>query len=154
MRAPAGAWAPGAVWCFDVDGTLVDSHTGTSLRPGAVDLLTGLAALGCRLVLWSAGGADHARARAVDHGVDHLFAQVADKGDRDVLGHYRLARPAGGPGGPVVYVDDRPEDLPGEEVVVAVSPYLVHDPHDTGLVRGLAAIGVPWPASSGRPSAP
>ena len=33
----------GLVWAFDVDGCLVDSLTGTSLRPGALEVLAGSA---------------------------------------------------------------------------------------------------------------
>ena len=44
------------VWVFDVDGCLVDSLTGTSLRPGAATLLAGLRARGRTVIVWSAGG--------------------------------------------------------------------------------------------------
>ena len=62
---PVAADALAAVdcWVFDVDGCLVDSLTGTSLRPGARELLAHLGR--DRLViLWSAGGDGYARSRA------------------------------------------------------------------------------------------
>ena len=51
-----------AVWVLDVDGTIVDSLTGTSLRPGSAELLASLREVGVRTILWSAGGADYALA--------------------------------------------------------------------------------------------
>ena len=62
------------VWAFDVDGCLVDSLSGSSLRPLADDVLTALHAAGATLVLWSAGGQAHARAMATRHGFAHLLA--------------------------------------------------------------------------------
>ena len=44
------------VWAFDVDACLVDSITGTSLRPLARPVLESLRAQGATVVLWSAGG--------------------------------------------------------------------------------------------------
>ncbi len=64
-RSADSAFEPGLVdvcWVFDVDGCLVDSLTGTSLRPGAQDIVMRLAAQG-RVLLWSAGGEGYARAR-------------------------------------------------------------------------------------------
>jgi long-chain acyl-CoA synthetase len=125
-------------WAFDVDGTLVDSLTGTSLRPGTPELLSALRGDGCRIVWWSAGGADHARARAEALGVVELVDAFHDKGRRDDEGRFiaeQLTR-----GGSVVFVDDRPEDVPLGSAVLAVSPYLAENPHDRGLARALEAI--------------
>jgi hypothetical protein len=47
---------------FDVEGCLVDSLTGSSLRPGARQLLEHLAERGSVVVLWRAGGDTYARA--------------------------------------------------------------------------------------------
>jgi long-chain acyl-CoA synthetase len=124
-------------WVFDLDGTLVDSHTGTSLRPGAIELLDRLRTDGCRVLLWSAGGAEYARRRAVQHDIVTRFDGFFDKLERDAEGRYIptfLADPAR-----ATFVDDRPDDMPSVATVVAVSPYLAPDPHDAGLARALAA---------------
>jgi long-chain acyl-CoA synthetase len=121
-------------WVFDVDGCLIDSLTGTSLRPGAHDLFEPLARRGRHIILWSAGGDAYARARAEEFGVDHLVDGFFAKEGRDVNSRYLTAQL------PLhdhhaVFVDDRPEDLARDlDVdVLAVSPYLSHDPHDHGL---------------------
>ena len=119
-------------WVFDIDGCLVDSLTGTSLRPGAVELLTQLRSLGDVVVAWSAGGEDYARSRLEQRSIAHLVDAFHAKVTRDVNGSY-LADHVGG--GILVFVDDRPEDLTSHDVVVHVSPYLGHNPHDRGLRR-------------------
>lgn len=124
-------------WVFDVDGTILDSLTGSSLRPGVQEVLARLRADGCRVLLWSAAGADYARSRAAQHGVEHLFDGFHDKAVRDEAGRYVatfLDAPLA-----ATYVDDRPEDMPAGATVVAVSPYLADDPFDRGLARGLLA---------------
>jgi phosphoglycolate phosphatase-like HAD superfamily hydrolase len=129
------------VWVFDLDGCIVDSHTGTSLRPGALELLDRLRSAGARIVLWSAGGADYARRRADEHGVTSRFDAFHDKDGRDPAGRYRTdhflvdhRR--------VVFVDDRPEDMPEDAEVIAVSPYLGQNPHDRGLAGARARAGL------------
>jgi long-chain acyl-CoA synthetase len=119
-------------WVFDVDGTVIDSLTGSSLRPRTVDLLTHLRTLGCQTVLWSAGGAAYAGERAGQHGVDHLVDAFQDKDGRDEAGRYLVHRFLPALDG-VVFVDDRPEDMPAGAEVVSVSPYISPDPHDRGL---------------------
>jgi long-chain acyl-CoA synthetase len=143
------------VWVFDVDGCLVDSLTGTSLRPDAVDLLSYLRRRGCAIHLWSAGGADYARTRATRHGIQHHFTGFHDKARRDTDGRYvpeflqepdQEVKGAGGAGDRAgdgvapgaVFVDDRPEDMPLGAEVVAVSPYIAANPHDRGLQPALA----------------
>jgi long-chain acyl-CoA synthetase len=128
------------LWVFDVDGCLVDSLTGTSLRPGAVELVTHLRRRGCSVLLWSAGGAEYARQRAAEHGVASLFDGFHGKEVRDQTGRYI-------PGfvvdlGTTVFVDDRPEDMPLGANVVAVAPYLVDDRHDRGLAPAAARAGL------------
>lgn len=121
---------------FDVDGCLVDSLTGASLRPDAEDLLAHLRRRGCTVHLWSAGGADYARARATRHGIEHHFAGFHDKARRDHNGRYVpefLEKTDG-----AVFVDDRPEDMPVGAEVVGVSPYIAAHPHDRGLHPALA----------------
>jgi hypothetical protein len=120
-------------WVFDVDGCLVDSLTGTSLRPGAREILEHIAGQ-TRVYLWSAGGGDYARDRAAQFGVDHLVSGYFSKEGRDANGCYltthlpvRL--------GTAVFVDDRPEDLAAQLAVLTVSPYLAEDRHDRGLER-------------------
>jgi len=118
-------------WVFDVDGCLIDSLTGTSLRPGARELLDSLAGRAI-VLLWSAGGDTYARARAEQFQMDHLVSGYFSKEGRDAEGRYLTAHLPLGPGR-VVFVDDRPEDLDEELDVLAVSPYLSDDPHDRGL---------------------
>jgi long-chain acyl-CoA synthetase len=118
-------------WVFDVDGCLVDSLTGTSLRPGARDIVTHLAAQ-ARVLLWSAGGGDYARARAVQFGIAEYFNGFYPKDGRDEAGHYSTSHLPTAPGRSV-FVDDRPEDLAESLEVLVVSPYLADDPHDRGL---------------------
>lgn len=135
-------------WVFDVDGTVIDSLTGSSLRPLAPELLAHLADRRCRRLLWSAGGAAYAQERAAQHGVAHLFDAFVDKEGRDGDGRYRVDRFLDGLDW-VVFVDDRPEDLPVGADAVAVSPYLAPDPHDRGLRPALLWAGAalpPWGA--------
>jgi FMN phosphatase YigB (HAD superfamily) len=120
------------LWVFDVDGCLIDSLSGTALRPGAAELLAELGERGCEVHLWSAGGADYARQRARAHGIDRLVRCFHDKAERDGDGRYvphaittDLAE--------AVFVDDRPEDLPIGATVLAVFPYLAENPHDRAL---------------------
>jgi long-chain acyl-CoA synthetase len=122
-------------WVFDVDGCLVDSLSGTSLRPGAREILEHLAGR-TRVFLWSAGGDSYARARAEQFRVDHLLSGYFSKEGRDADGcylttHLPVCR------GSAVFVDDRPEDLAEDVEVLTVSPYLTEDPHDRGL-HGMA----------------
>jgi long-chain acyl-CoA synthetase len=123
-----------ATWVFDVDGCLVDSLTGTSLRPGATALLTELRARGCQVMLWSAGGAEYARQRAAEQQIEALITGFHAKNGRDAAGRY-VTDPAFARLDEVVFVDDRPEDLPVGADIVAVSPYLAVDRHDRGLAK-------------------
>jgi long-chain acyl-CoA synthetase len=133
-------------WVFDVDGCLVDSLTGTSLRPGTRELLDSLAGRS-QVLLWSAGGDTYARARAEQFQVDHLVNGYFTKEGRDAEGHYlTMHLPLGS--GHTVFVDDRPEDLDDRLDVIAVSPYLSDDPHDRGLRAVARRAGLP-PSASG-----
>jgi hypothetical protein len=123
-----------AVWAFDVDGCIVDSLTGASLRPGTVDILERLRAGGHVVVLWSAGGGDYARERAEQHGVAHLIDATYGKQTRGTDGRWSLTDFAE-PHRPSVLVDDRPEDAPQDLEIIAVSPYIAPDMHDRGLRR-------------------
>ena len=118
-------------WVFDVDGCLVDSLTGTSLRPGARELLTHLGR-DSRVNLWSAGGGAYARSRAEQFCLDGHVSGYFPKEGRDAEGRY-LTSHLPVDTGRAVFVDDRPEDLAGDLEVLAVSPYLAEDPHDHGL---------------------
>jgi phosphoglycolate phosphatase-like HAD superfamily hydrolase len=127
------------LWVFDVDGCLIDSLTGRSLRPGAVELLSRLREAGHDVVLWSAGGAGYAQQRAEHHGLtDHVDA-FHGKDDRD--GHRRYLTGAFSDDlATVVFVDDRPEDMPFGATVISVSPYISHNPHDGALREVLAKV--------------
>jgi long-chain acyl-CoA synthetase len=130
-----------ATWVFDVDGCLVDSLTGTSLRPGTAELLEHLRNRGCTLLLWSAGGAAYARRRAEEHGVSAFFDGFHDKEGRDAAGRF-VTHGLGVDLDSVVFVDDRPEDMPLGAEVVAVAPYLVDNPHDRGLAAAADRAGL------------
>jgi long-chain acyl-CoA synthetase len=131
-RPTGGETSPAAdCWVFDVDGCLIDSLTGTSLRPGARELLDSLAGR-ATVLLWSAGGDAYARARATQFQVAHLVNGYFSKEGRDAEGRYLTTHLPLGPGR-VVFVDDRPEDLAEGLEIMAVSPYLSDDPHDRGL---------------------
>jgi hypothetical protein len=131
-RSDAASASGATSWVFDVDGTLVDSLTGTSLRPGARNLLASLAAHGDRVLLWSAGGHGYAAQRASQFEVESLVNDFFAKEGRDESGFYLTSHLVLGPE-PAVFVDDRPEDLSPGLTVIAVPPYLVDDPHDRGL---------------------
>ena len=132
--APPAPPSPAAAdcWVFDVDGCLIDSLTGTSLRPGARAVLEHLA----RVAGASSSGAPEAT-RTPGPGPSSsvwIASSVATSPSRIAT--------AGAPSGPVispstgsraVFVDDRPEDLGHDLDVLAVSPYLSDDPHDRGL---------------------
>src|SRR5579871_4020656 len=122
------------IWVFDVDATLFDSHTGTSLRPGTVALLEHLRGRGDVVFLWSAGGSAYARTRAEAVGVGQFFEAFLDKDARDASGRIPPVR-VDASVARVIYVDDSPEDLPVDVEVITVSPYLVANPHDRGLVE-------------------
>lgn len=127
------------VWAFDVDGCLVDSITGTSLRPLARPVLEHLRARGSTVVLWSAGGGDYARRKAEAVGIEDLVHAFYDKDERGDDGRYLVAHLAE-EHRPDVCVDDRPEDLPTHVDPVGVSPYLAPNPHDLGLADLLERI--------------
>ena len=138
QRGHAGESAPGpavrsgaTAWVFDLDGCLIDSLTGTSLRPGALELLEHLGRCN-RVVFWSAGGDDYAKERAEQFGVDGYVSAYFSKAGRDDLGSYRTSHLTLD-ASRAVFVDDRPEDLAIDLDVLAVSPYLAPDPHDRGL---------------------
>jgi hypothetical protein len=128
-------------WVFDVDGCLIDSITGTSLRPGTRVLLEHLRSTRCTLLLWSAGGAEYARARAAQQAIDELFHGFHSKEGRDEHGRYSTVALQVSHAS-TVFVDDRPEDLPIDADVVAVSPYLAHSPHDEGLRLAVIRAGL------------
>ena len=120
------------VWAFDVDACLIDAITGTSLRPLARPVLESLRARGSTVVLWSAGGGDYARRRAVALGIDDLVHAFYDKDERGADGRWTTTHLAW-EHRPDVCVDDRPEEVPADVDSIGVSPYLAHDPHDVGL---------------------
>lgn len=120
------------VWAFDVDACLVDSITGTSLRPLARPVLESLRAQGSIVVLWSAGGGEYAQRRAVAVGIDDLIHACYDKDGRGADGRWTTAH-LPEEHRPDVCVDDRPEEIPADVDPVGVSPYLAPNPHDVGL---------------------
>ena len=129
------------IWVFDVDGTLIDSLTGSSLRPLSIAVLSSLQAAGHSLILWSAGGAKYARQRAIQHGIDHFFGRFAAKATRGCDGRYLIDLLPPGERS-TTFVDDVPDDLPFSATVVRVWPYLSCDSHDRGLSTVLQAAGL------------
>jgi len=119
-------------WWFDLDGTLIDSVTGMSLRPHAVELLERLRGQGIPVVLWSAGGDDYAARRADQTGIAYLFDAVYSKLGRDGAGRWLLPqtperhRPA-------VFVDDQPDELPALGRAVRVPAYIGPNSRDRAL---------------------
>ncbi|HEY1831638.1 MAG TPA: NIF family HAD-type phosphatase [Acidimicrobiales bacterium] len=138
---PQDAW-----WVFDVDGCLVDSLTGTSLRPGARLLLAHLHENSVQVMVWSAGGDTYAQERARQFSFEHFISGFFAKRERDADGCYRTDHlPTACVSG--VFVDDRPEDLSKRLEVIAVSPYLSDDPHDRGLEAAARRAGFRLAAS-------
>ena len=127
------------VWAFDVDGCLVDSLTGTSLRPGALEVLSLLREAGATVLLWSAGGRDHAISRAAELGFDHLIDAVYAKERRGADGRWCTVNlpPQHQPD---VFVDDWADEAPATARLVPVSPYIAPNPHDRGLAPLLAEL--------------
>jgi phosphoglycolate phosphatase-like HAD superfamily hydrolase len=134
-----------SVWAFDVDGCIVDSLTGGSVRPGTVEILERLRAEGHVVVLWSAGGSTYAQGRAEQHGFAHLINAAYGKLARDADGRWSMADFAADHR-PEVLVDDRPEDAPRALEVIGVSPYIAPDEHDRGLDRVLPLLSHVTPA--------
>lgn len=121
----------GAVW-FDCDGCLVDSLTGATARPGAHALLSEIRGCGGAIVVWSAGGASHARRRMGATGLAPLVDAYLAKASRDQNG--RWSRPAVRPGlAPLAFVDDQPTEMPAGAPVLSVPPFIGPDDHDRAL---------------------
>jgi long-chain acyl-CoA synthetase len=123
------------IWVFDVDATLVDGMSATSLRPGATELLALLQAKQRRIVVWSAGGEEYARRRLSAVGVIGYVDAVHGKGDRTEEQCYDPCRVVlESELGVAVFVDDQPSDLSARSQVLPVRPYLAANPHDTELI--------------------
>lgn len=141
---------PGAVWAFDVDGTLIGSIRSDILRPGAAELLHALAEAGVTCVLWSAGGAEYAAHMAARHGIDRNVAICYGKEHRNhsakyVIDHFEPEHV------PDVFVDDVPLDMPDGSTVLGVPQFLGGNPADSTLLAVVEAIAVrssaaSWPA--------
>ena len=127
-----------AVWVFDVDGCLIDSMSGASLRPLADSLIDVLRVRNVAVVLWSAGGAEYARRRARQVGIEAQVTAFYDKATRDAEGRWSIDHfpPAHRQ---AIFVDDQPDEVPRTARVIGVSPYIGENPHDRGLA---AALGI------------
>jgi long-chain acyl-CoA synthetase len=127
------------VWAFDVDGCLVDSLTGTSLRPGALEVLGRLREAGAIVLLWSAGGRDHAVSRATELRFAHLIDAVYAKEQRGADGRWCTVNlpPQHQPD---VFVDDWADEAPVAARLIPVPPYIAPNPHDRGLAPLLAEV--------------
>jgi hypothetical protein len=127
------------VWAFDLDGTLIGSVRSEQLRPGAIELLDGLAGRGVDCVLWSAGGAEYARRKAADHGLGDRFVgyyakAVRDSSARYMVDHFDVDHQ------PDVLVDDSPVDLPIDVRVVSVPQFIGGNIADRALFDVLGAL--------------
>ena len=140
-QSNAGSTSKPCCWVFDIDGSLVDSLTGMSLRPGAEALLAHLVARDDRVLCWSAGGQEYAAQRIAQFGLDSVVNGCFGKERRDGSGFYLSSHLPLGPG-PTVFVDDRPEDLSPDLTVIALSPYLTDDPNDRGLEKIARLVGL------------
>jgi long-chain acyl-CoA synthetase len=131
--------AAAPVWAFDVDGCLVDSLTGTSVRPGALETLSRLRERGVTVLIWSAGGREHAASRASQLGFAHLVDAMYSKEFRGADGRWSTVNlpPEHQPD---VFVDDWPDEAPVTARLVAVAPYIAPNPHDRGLAPLLAEL--------------
>jgi phosphoserine phosphatase len=127
------------VWAFDVDGCLVDSMTGTSLRPAALDVLWLLRESGVTVILWSAGGRCHAASRAAELGFAHLIDATYSKAERGPDGRWASSNmlPEHQPD---VFVDDWADEAPLSPRLIAVPPYLSPNQLDRGLQHILAEL--------------
>ena len=142
---------PAPVWAFDVDGCLVDSLTGTSLRPGALETLSLLRESGATILLWSAGGREHAAGRSAALGFAHLIDAVYAKEIRGADGRWSTAS-LPSEHQPDVFVDDWPDEAPATARLVPVPPYIAPNPHDRGLAALLAELtGAPLASDRSRP---
>ena len=65
--------------CIDVDLTLIDEQG--ELLPGAIEALEKIRKAPCELTLWSAAGAEYAKAVAARHKIEHFFQGIAGKPD-------------------------------------------------------------------------
>lgn len=135
-------------WVFDVDGTLIDSLSGSSLRPLTAAVLHSLQSAGASLVLWSAGGAEYAHQRALQHEIARFFDRFAAKAVRGADGRYLLDEFTDSDQS-TIFVDDLPDDLPLTATVVRVWPYLSCDPHDRALQTVIQAAGLQLCAPTG-----
>lgn len=117
-------------WLFDLDGCLVDSFDGTSLRPLAQELLEALVNQGFGVDIWSAGGAEYAERVALRVGICGLIGRFFTK-DRGPLGKWVL--PSELSGFRVVCVDDQPDGVPPDVEKISVFPYLGPNAHDQVL---------------------
>lgn len=124
-------------WVFDVDGTVIGSIRSDRIRPGVECLFAALAERGHGVVLWSAGGAEYARGKAQQHGLDRWTSACYGKDARDGAGKYSTAHMAPSHR-PDVFVDDAPDDLPDGAVVLAVCQFLGNNAADAGLLTILA----------------
>jgi phosphoglycolate phosphatase-like HAD superfamily hydrolase len=136
--------SPGC-WVFDVDGTLVDAMSASSLRPGAREILAHLRNVAAQVIWWSAGGEDYARRMAVALGVSDLVDEFHTKGGRGSDGRYLTDHFLPAVSSPI-FVDDSPSDLPLGAHHIAVFPYIAPNVHDRGLVPVARAAGLTPPA--------
>lgn len=121
-----------AAWVFDVDGCLIDLISGSSLRPLVTEVFDALRENGIDIVVWSAGGGDYARRRAATLGFEAQVVAFHSKSERDANGCWCSAT-IDAAHRPVMFVDDRPDELSPARSVMGVRPYIASSRHDRGL---------------------
>lgn len=115
-----------------MDGTIIDAMSGSVLRPLVRETFTAVHKLGEAVVLWSAGGAEYARRKANERGVDQLVTDYFSKTTRTDDGRFD-ASAITAVYDVVCFVDDLPTDAPSSHELIRVNPYLGSSPHDSGL---------------------
>ena len=119
-------------WVFDVDGCLIDLISGTSLRPLVHEVFASLRANDIDVVVWSAGGGDYARRRAALLGFESSVSAFHSKAERGADGCW-CSKAIDAAHVPLMFVDDRPDELSSDRSVMGVRPYIASSRHDRGL---------------------
>ncbi len=117
------------VWLFDVDGTIVDSFDAEHLRPLVGTLFRQIRRRGDIVMVWSAGGIDHARRMLERHGLSAAVDGCLEK-QVGADGRWMLDPSLLDGRTTVTCVDDQPAQLPDTVGRIVVFPYIRPDPHD------------------------
>lgn len=128
-----------------VDGTIIDSLTGRSVRPGTADVLSCVWAQGCSACSGAPVGA--AMRAGVPSSTASAISSSACTPNSATTGHLAatfLADPSS-----ATFVDDRPEDLCDVWQIQSVTPSVAHDPYDNRQ-PGACSVAVAYRSMNGR----